>query len=79
MEVYLPGKNNESDLQLDVDLSVYEIYQPFHLDWPSLSFQLLTDSLGDERMSDPFTFSFVAGTQADKAEDYQQRMRSQHP
>ena len=67
MNVYLPGQNIDDGYQLDVDLSVYEIYQPFHLDWPCLSFDILSDNLGNERVNDPFSFSFVTGTQADKA------------
>jgi ribosome assembly protein RRB1 len=66
MQVYLPGQELEEGFQLDVDLSVYEVYQPLSFDWPCLSFDILSDNLGNDRVSDPFSLSFVAGTQASK-------------
>ena len=62
---YLPGDKLDEGYELDVDLSAYDIYLPFMLEWPCLSFDILSDSLGDERVKDPFSFSFIAGTQAD--------------
>lgn len=63
--VWLPGENDmEEDEELQYDLTAYDCMTSLSLEWPSLSFDVITDSLGDNRKEFPHTLSFVAGTQA---------------
>lgn len=63
--VWLPGENQmEDDEVLQYDLTAYDCMTSLSLEWPSLSFDIIGDSLGDDRREFPHTLSFIAGTQA---------------
>ena len=63
--VWLPGQGAmEEDEVLQYDPSAYDCMTSLSLEWPSLSFDIIGDSLGDDRKEFPHTLSFVAGTQA---------------
>ena len=63
--VWLPGEDAmEEDEELQYDLTAYDCMTSLSLEWPSLSFDVIADSLGDSRREFPHTLSFVAGTQA---------------
>lgn len=65
-DVYIPGVHKlENDEVLEADQSVYEMLHHMNVTWPCLSFDVLRDSLGDERRKYPATAYIVAGTQAD--------------
>ncbi|CAG8692132.1 384_t:CDS:2, partial [Cetraspora pellucida] len=66
--VYLPGQKLEEGEALEADQSVYEMLHSLNVKWPCLSFDILHDSLGEERkmVGYPATAYIVAGTQADK-------------
>ncbi|KAF0492453.1 WD40 repeat-like protein [Gigaspora margarita] len=65
-QVYLPGQELGKDEFLEADQSVYEMLHSLNVKWPCLSFDILHDSLGEERKMYPATAYIVAGTQADK-------------
>lgn len=58
------GKEDE-ELELEMDPSAYKMYQTLTPEWPSLSFDLLKDNLGDNRQRFPHSLQAVFGTQAD--------------
>jgi ribosome assembly protein RRB1 len=62
--VWLPGEDMEEEEELDYDPTAYDCLTSLSLDWPSLSFDILDDSLGSDRSEFPHTLSMVAGTQA---------------
>ena len=67
-DVYLPGTHTlGQDEVLEPDQSVYEMLHRMNVAWPCLSFDILRDSLGDERRRYPATTYVVTGTQADVA------------
>uniref|UniRef100_A0A7S4ALY1 Histone-binding protein RBBP4-like N-terminal domain-containing protein n=1 Tax=Pseudo-nitzschia australis TaxID=44445 RepID=A0A7S4ALY1_9STRA len=53
------------ELELEMDPSAYKMYQTLTPEWPSLSFDLLRDNLGDNRQRFPHSLQAVFGTQAD--------------
>ncbi|PFH54854.1 hypothetical protein AMATHDRAFT_134327 [Amanita thiersii Skay4041] len=57
------------DEVLEPDDSVYIMRHAMKVHWPCLSFDILRDSLGDERQRFPATAYVVAGTQADAAKN----------
>ncbi|CAG8833466.1 30368_t:CDS:2, partial [Racocetra persica] len=65
-QVYLPGQELGEGEALEADQSVYEMLHSLNVKWPCLSFDILHDSLGEERKMYPATAYIVAGTQADK-------------
>ena len=54
---------------LEPDESVYIMRHSTGVDWPCLSFDILRDSLGEERQRFPHTAWIVTGTQADIAKN----------
>lgn len=65
---FIPGVHTlGKDEILEPDDSVYVMRHNMHVTWPSLSFDILRDSLGDGRQRYPATAYLVAGTQADSA------------
>ncbi|BFZ64366.1 hypothetical protein YB2330_005509 [Saitoella coloradoensis] len=68
-EVWLPNKKLGKDEVLEADQSVYEMLHTMNVTWPSLSFDVLWDNLGEERSTFPATTYLVTGTQAAKPSD----------
>jgi ribosome assembly protein RRB1 len=69
-DVFIPGTHVlGKDEVLEADDSVYIMRHSMNVNWPCLSFDVLRDSLGDERQRYPATAYIVAGTQADIAKN----------
>lgn len=67
---FIPGMRAlEKDETLEPDDSVYIMRHSMNVNWPCLSFDILRDSLGDQRQRYPATAYLVAGTQADLAKN----------
>ena len=56
------------DEKLEIDESAYTMHHALTPEWPSLSFSILKDNLGDSRTRFPHSMICAIGTQADKAE-----------
>lgn len=54
---------------LEYDSSAYEMFHSMQLEWPCLTFDVIPDKLGMQRTKFPMTAYYVAGTQADTAEN----------
>ncbi|KAI0322170.1 glutamate-rich WD repeat-containing protein [Amylostereum chailletii] len=68
--VFIPGVHTlGKDEILEPDESVYIMRHTMNVNWPCLSFDVLRDSLGDQRQRYPATAYIVAGTQADVAKN----------
>lgn len=65
--VYLPGKPMEAGEELVCDESAYVMLHQARTGAPCLSFDIIPDSLGNNREAFPMTSYIVAGTQAAKA------------
>ena len=62
---FIPGRDRLPNGEvLSPDLSSYEMLHTLSATWPCLSFDIVPDSLGDNRKSYPATLYAVAGTQA---------------
>ncbi|ODV89111.1 hypothetical protein CANCADRAFT_133821 [Tortispora caseinolytica NRRL Y-17796] len=69
-QVFRPDiMNLGPDEELVPDSSVYKMLHRVNAQWPALSFDIIPDSLGDERRSYPATAYFVAGSQAAKSKE----------
>lgn len=69
-DAFIPGRHAlGKDEILEPDDSVYEMRHSMQVKWPSLSFDVLRDNLGDQRQRYPATAYIVAGTQAPSAND----------
>jgi ribosome assembly protein RRB1 len=69
-DVFIPGSRElAKDEVLEVDDSVYEMRHSMNVNWPCLSFDVLRDSLGEQRQRYPATTYIVAGSQADVAKN----------
>ena len=67
---FIPGRHVlDKDEILEPDDSVYEMRHSMQVKWPSLSFDVLRDNLGDQRQRFPATAYVVAGTQAPSAKE----------
>jgi len=67
-KVWMPGVNEMEDGEaLEYDSTAYDTYHKLNVQWPCLSFDIMTDSLGAFRRKFPVTMYMAAGTQADKA------------
>lgn len=67
---FIPGVHKlGKDEVLEADDTVYEMRHSMQVRWPSLSFDILRDNLGDQRQRYPATAYIAAGTQADLAKD----------
>ncbi|TDZ19005.1 Ribosome assembly protein rrb1 [Colletotrichum sidae] len=65
---FIVGRNKlEPGQTLAPDTSTYEMLHNLSTPWPCLSFDILRDSLGDNRKVYPATMYTVAGTQAENA------------
>lgn len=71
---FIPGRDKlQNGESLSPDLSTYEMLHTLTAEWPCLSFNIIRDSLGENRKTYPATVYAVAGTQAEsrKAKDNQ--------
>ncbi|KAF9651953.1 glutamate-rich WD repeat containing 1 [Thelephora ganbajun] len=69
-DAFIPGRHAlGKDEILEPDDSVYEMRHSVQVKWPSLSFDVLRDNLGDQRQRYPATAYIVAGTQASSPKD----------
>ncbi|ESP01420.1 hypothetical protein LOTGIDRAFT_111616 [Lottia gigantea] len=64
-QVYLPGDEMEDGEQLVCDESAYHLYHQAQTDSPCLSFDILSDHLGENREEYPHTCYMAAGSQTD--------------
>ena len=65
---FIVGRSKlEPGQTLAPDLSTYEMLHSLSTPWPCLSFDIVRDSLGDNRKAYPATMYTVAGTQAENA------------
>jgi ribosome assembly protein RRB1 len=65
-QTFIVGRNKlEPGQTLTPDLSTYEMLHSLSTPWPCLSFDIIRDSLGDNRKAYPLTMYAVAGTQAE--------------
>ena len=63
---FIPGRDKlQNGESLSPDLSTYEMLHTLTAEWPCLSFDIIRDSLGDNRKTYPATVYAVAGTQAE--------------
>ncbi|KAJ5148103.1 Ribosome assembly protein rrb1 [Penicillium atrosanguineum] len=71
-QTFIPGRTKLAPGEtLSPDPSTYDMLHALNTPWPCLSFDIIRDSLGDNRKTFPATVYAVAGTQADgtKAKD----------
>ncbi|KAJ6243571.1 glutamate-rich wd repeat-containing protein [Anaeramoeba flamelloides] len=68
-QIYVPKKNGEESVELEVNLEAYELYFVLKVEWPCLSFDFLKDDLGIVRSEFPMTTYMITGTQSRKAEE----------
>ncbi|KAL3103344.1 hypothetical protein niasHS_002530 [Heterodera schachtii] len=70
-KVYVPGISRilKASEELVYDEKAYLLFHTFETNYPCLSFDVLSDSLGDNRSDFPMTAWLAAGTQADRAKD----------
>ncbi|KAL0872088.1 hypothetical protein ABMA27_004510 [Loxostege sticticalis] len=66
-KTYLPGQPLKEDEQLVCDQSAYVMLHQAQTGAPCLSFDIVTDNLGNDRDQFPMTAYMVAGTQASSA------------
>ncbi|KAG6006740.1 hypothetical protein E4U21_006725 [Claviceps maximensis] len=67
-DTFIVGRNKlEPGQTLAPDLTTYEMLHNLSTPWPCLSFDIVKDSLGDNRKAYPATMYMVAGTQAENA------------
>lgn len=65
---FIVGRSKlEPGQTLAPDLSTYEMLHNLSTPWPCLSFDIVRDSLGDNRKAYPATMYTVSGTQAENA------------
>ena len=65
-QTFIPGRTElQAGESLSPDTSTYEMLHSLTTNWPCLSFDLIPDSLGDNRKTYPAILYAVAGTQAD--------------
>ncbi|XP_077980352.1 glutamate-rich WD repeat-containing protein 1-like [Glandiceps talaboti] len=65
-KAFLPGEQMGDDEELVRDESAYHMYHQAQTGAPCLSFDILKDNLGENRVEYPHTCYLVAGTQAEK-------------
>lgn len=69
-DTFIPGTHMlGQDEILEADDSVYLMRHSMKVTWPCLSFDVLRDSMGDERQRYPATAYIVTGTQADSSKN----------
>ncbi|PVU94260.1 hypothetical protein BB561_002681 [Smittium simulii] len=80
-QVYLPGDKLAEGETLEVDNSAYQMLHNLQVKWPCLSFDIVTDQLGENRTKFPHTMTIFTGSQADssyKNEVYLMKMSQLH-
>ena len=74
-QTFIVGRNKlEPGQTLSPDLSTYEMLHALSTPWPCLSFDIVKDSLGDNRKTYPATMYAVAGTQADSKREKENQL-----
>jgi len=74
-QTFIVGRNKlEPGQTLSPDLSTYEMLHALSTPWPCLSFDIVKDSLGDNRKTYPATMYAVAGTQADRKREKENQL-----
>ena len=74
-QTFIVGRNKlEPGQKLSPDLSTYEMLHALSTPWPCLSFDIVRDSLGDNRKTYPATIYAVAGTQADSRREKENQL-----
>uniref|UniRef100_A0AC35UHL2 CAF1C_H4-bd domain-containing protein n=1 Tax=Rhabditophanes sp. KR3021 TaxID=114890 RepID=A0AC35UHL2_9BILA len=70
-KVYLPGVSRglEEGEEWDFDPSAYKLYYAFEMNRPCMSFDVINDTLGENRWSPPETCFIVTGSYADKPKE----------
>lgn len=72
---FIVGRSKlEAGQTLAPDLSTYQLLHNLSTPWPCLSFDLVRDSLGDDRKAYPATMYMVAGTQADQSRSQENQL-----
>lgn len=66
-KTYLPDQPLQEDEHLICDQSAYVMLHQAQTGAPCLSFDIITDNLGNDRQQFPMTAYLVAGTQASSA------------
>ncbi|KFM61294.1 Glutamate-rich WD repeat-containing protein 1, partial [Stegodyphus mimosarum] len=62
--VYLPNPESDEDISLECDLSAYKVYCPINIGVACSSFDVILDSLGNNRADQyPLAMTLVGGTQ----------------
>ena len=64
-KAWTPNDGLAENEVLEVDESAYKMLHNVNLEWPSLSFDFISDDLGNNRTRFPHTISCVVGSQAD--------------
>lgn len=65
-QTFIPGRSKlEAGQSLSPDTSTYDMLHTLSTSWPCLSFDIIPDSLGNNRKTYPATLYAVAGTQAE--------------
>jgi ribosome assembly protein RRB1 len=68
-QVWRPGIDQLPEgEELEYDPSAYIMYHSMRTEWPCLSFDVVRDNLGDNRLRFPLTMHLIAGSQADRPE-----------
>src|SRR6478752_6938310 len=67
-QTFIPGRTKLAPGEtLSPDPSTYDMLHTLSTPWPCLSFDIVRDSLGDNRKTFPATLYTVSGTQAENA------------
>ncbi|KAL7577716.1 hypothetical protein ACA910_015224 [Epithemia clementina (nom. ined.)] len=67
----LTGERLKEGQELEMDPTAYKMHHALSADWPSLSFDIIRDDLGDHRTRFPHCLTAVMGSQADRPEQNQ--------
>ena len=70
-QLWRAGDGMAANERLDYDSSAYDMLHRMHVEWPSLTFGFVKDSLGEQRTAFPMTAYMVSGTQAERANQNQ--------
>lgn len=74
-QTFIVGRHKlEPGQKLEPDPSTYEMLHALSTPWPCLSFDIVRDSLGDDRKTYPATIYAVAGTQAESRREKENQL-----
>lgn len=74
-QIFIPGRHKlAAGETLSPDASTYEMLHTLTTTWPCLSFDVIRDSLGDNRKTYPATVYSVAGTQAQSGREKENQL-----